>query len=136
MPLLKSSKSAIDPSQFLRFLKEVLKKFGRSHFKIFEQQDAGKILTCILDELCGYFILALDLVQFKTRVTIDCLSRHKSIYSEDSLTIFQLPVANTMQTSLDLFLAAKHPSGENSVFSNCCSSLQPTIIEHGFPRVE
>ena len=30
--LLKSSKTAIDPSQFLRFLKEVLVKSGRLHF--------------------------------------------------------------------------------------------------------
>ena len=74
MSLLKSSKSAIDPSQFLRFLKQVLVKSGRPYLNIFEQQDAGKILACFSDELCGDSILTLDLVQVKTRVTTDCLA--------------------------------------------------------------
>ena len=100
MPLLKSSKSAIDSSQFLRFLKQVLVKSGRPHFNIFEQQDVREILACFLDELCGDFILALDLVQVMTRVTIDCLSCHQSIGNEGSFTIFQLPVANTVLTTV------------------------------------
>ena len=41
MSLLKSSKTATGPSQFLRFLKQVLVKSGRPNFKIFEQQDDG-----------------------------------------------------------------------------------------------
>ena len=129
MSLLKSSKSAIDPLQ-------VLVKSGRPYFNIFEQQDAGEILACILDELCGDFIRALDLVQFKTKVTIDCLSCHQSIDNEDSFTIFQLPVANTVQSSLDLFLTPEHLSGDNSFFCGYCSSLQPAIIDHSFSRVE
>ena len=91
MFFLKSSKSAIEPSQFLRFLKQVLVKSGRPYFNIFDQQDAEIIMACVLDELCGDFILALDLVQVKTRVTIYCLSCHQSIDNEDSFIIFQLP---------------------------------------------
>ena len=56
MSRVKSSKTAIDP-QFLMFLKQVLVKSGRPLFNIFEQQDAGGILACILDKLCGDFIL-------------------------------------------------------------------------------
>ena len=40
MSLLKTSKSPLDPSQFLRFLKQVLIKSGRADFNIFQQQDA------------------------------------------------------------------------------------------------
>ena len=40
-----------------------------------------------------------------------------------------------MQSSLDLFLTPEHLSEVNSFFSNCCSSLQPVVIEHGFSRV-
>ena len=98
------------------------------------QLDAREILACILDELCGNFILALDLMQVKTRVTIDCFSCHQSIDNQDSFIIFQHPVANTVQSSLDLFLTPEHLSGDNS-FCNYCSSLQPAIIEHGFSRV-
>ena len=74
MSLLKSSKPVTDPSQFLKFGNQVLAKSGRKHFNIFEQQDTREILACVLDELCGDFIFALDLVQVKTKVTIDCLS--------------------------------------------------------------
>ena len=109
-------------------------KSRRPHFNILEQQDPGKILVCILDELCSDFILALDFVQVKTTVAIDCLSRHESIDNEDSFTIFQPPPANTLQCSLDLFLMPEHLSGENYYFCNYCSSLQPAIIEHGFSR--
>ena len=132
MFLLKSSKSTIDPSQFLRFLEEVLVKSGRLHFNIFEQQDVGEILACILDELCGDFILALDLVQVKTKVTIDCLSCHQSIDNEDPFSILKLPLANTMQSSLDSFLMPEHLSGDNSFFCCNCSSLKPAFFEHGF----
>ena len=90
----------------------------------------------ILDELCGDFILALDLVQVKTRVTIDCLHCHQSIDNEDSFSIFQLLVANTVQSSLDLFLIPEHLSGVNSFFCNYCSSPEPAITEYGFSRIE
>ena len=135
MFLLKSSKSAIDPSQFVRFLKQVLVKSGRPYFNIFDQQDAEIIMACILDELCGNFILALDLVQVKTRVTTDCLSCHQNIDNEDSFIIFQLPVANTVQISLDLFLTPGHFLGDSFFLCNYCSFLQLAFIEHGFSRV-
>ena len=90
----------------------------------------------ILDELCGDFILALDLVQVKTRVTIDCLHCHQSIDNEDSFSIFQLLVANTVQSSLDLFLTPEHLSGVNSFFCNYCSLPEPAITEYGFSRIE
>ena len=131
----KSSKSAIHPSQFLRFLKQVLVKSGRPYFNIFEQQSTWEILACILGELCGDSILALDLVQVKTRVTIDCLSCQQSIDNEDSFTIFQLPVASTVQSSFNLFLTPEHLLRDNSFFCDYCSFLQPATIDHGFSRV-
>ena len=113
----------------------MLVKAGTPHLNIFEQQDAEEIFVYILDEFCGDFILALDWVQVKVRVTIICLSCHQSIDNEDSFTIFQLPVANTVQFSVDLFLTPEHLSGDNSFFSNYYSSLQPAIIEHCFSRI-
>ena len=133
MSLFKSSKTATDPSQFLKLLKEVLIKSGTPYFNFFEQQDAGEILACILDELCGDFILASDEVQVTIRVTIDCLSCHQSSANQDSFTVFQLPVPNT-KSSLDLFFMPEHLSGEYFFFCNNCSSLQSAITGHGFSR--
>ena len=85
MSLSKPSQTAIDPCQFLRFLKQVLVKSERPHFNIFEQQDARKILACILYELCGDFIL----VQVKTRVTMDSLSCLTASGSKHSAVFFR-----------------------------------------------
>ena len=118
MSFLKSSNPAIDPFQFLRFLRQVLLKSGTPHFNIFEQQNAGEIFSCILDELSGNFTLALDLVQVKTRVTIHCLSCQQGIDNGDFFALFMLSVANTVQSTLDLFLTPEHLPGDNSFFCN------------------
>ena len=97
------------------FLKQVLVKSGKPHFNIFEQQDIMEILVYMLDECCVDFILAFDLVQIKTRGTIDCLPCHQNFGNKDYFTLFQLLVANTAQ-SLDLFLTPEHFLGDNSFF--------------------
>ena len=47
MSLLRSSKSPLDPSQFLRFLQGIVTKSGKPDFSLFHQQDAAEILSCI-----------------------------------------------------------------------------------------
>ena len=81
----------------------MLVKSGSPHFNIFEQQDIGEILACILMNFVVISFFASNLVQVRTRVTIDSLFCHQSTENEDSFTIFQLPAANTVQSSLDLF---------------------------------
>ena len=71
----------------------------------------------------------------KLRPGLHRICCHQSIDNEDSFTLFQLLVANTVQFSLDLFLTPQDPSGHNYFFCNYCSSLQPAIIEHYFSRV-
>ena len=72
---------------------------------------------------------------YQSRPT-DCLSYHQIIDNEDSFTIFQLLVADTVQSSLDVFLMPEHLLRDKFFFCNYCSSLQLTIIKHVFSRVE
>ena len=116
----------MDPSQLLRFLKKLPGKSGRAHFKIFKQQDTEEILAFIFDELCSNFILTLDLVQGKTMVTNEGLSCHQIIDNEDFFAIFQLLVANIVQSSLDLFLTLEHLSGDN--FFSVTTRLRQFLI--------
>ena len=65
MALLKTSKAPLDPSQFLRYLKQIVIKSRRNEneFNIFEQQDACEILSCILNGFCSDSVPALNLIK-------------------------------------------------------------------------
>ena len=56
MSLLRSSKSLLDPSQFLRFLQGTLTKSGKPNFSLFQQQDGAEILSCIFVEFSVEFL--------------------------------------------------------------------------------
>ena len=130
MTLLKTSKSPLDPSQFLRSLKQVLIKSGRSEFNLFQQQDACEILSCILDELCSESVLALHLININIKNTVTCNSCLLSNIQEDPCKILQLPVSTSVQQSMNSFLQPEELQNDNLYFCNVCSSLQPGLLEH------
>ena len=74
MSLLTCSKSPIDPSQFLRFLQQVLIKSGQPDFNLYQQQDAAEILLHILNELSAECLHASNLINTLVRSTITCHS--------------------------------------------------------------
>ena len=100
MFLLKSSKSAIDPTQFLRFPEQVHVKSGRPHLNMFEQQNLGKFWPVFWMNLVAISLLPWTwhkskpgLLKTVVMVTWSC---HQSIDNEDSFTIFQLLVGNKL----------------------------------------
>lgn len=135
MSLLKTAKSPLDPSQFLRFLKQVLIKSGNLDFNIFQQQDACEILSCILDELCSLSQHALDLIKNHIKNTITCNSCLQSNVREDPCNILQVPVSKSVQEAVNFFLKTEELEGNNMYFCNFCSSLQPASLEHEFTRI-
>ena len=132
MSLLKSSKSALDPSHFLRHLKQIILKSGRPDFDIFQQQDAAEILLCVLEELCGESILAQDSINVQVRKSITCTTCQQESVSEESHRLLQLAVSMSIQTSIDLFLNSEVLTNDNMYFCKFCDSLQPAILEHKF----
>ena len=135
MSLLKTSKIPLDPSQFLRFLNQVLIKVGRTNFNLFQQQDACEILSCILNELCGYSVLASDAINIHVRNSVTCNACFSTNVREDLCKILQLPVTSSVQESVDSFLKAEDMHGSNRYFCNSCSSLQPALMEHEFSGI-
>ena len=100
MSLLKSSKSSLDPSHFLRHLKQVLIKFGRIDFDIFQQQDAAEILLCVLEELCDESILAQDSINIQVKKTIACATCHQESTTEESHMSLKLAITRSVQSSV------------------------------------
>ena len=72
MSLLRSSKSPLDPSQFLRFLQGVVTNSGKPNFSLFQQQDAAEILFCIFVEFCVESLDVKHMLKFKLRYEITC----------------------------------------------------------------
>ena len=97
MSLLKTAKSLVDPSQFLRFLKQALVKSGRVDFNLVQQQDAGKVLNFMLDEFCSEFIDVSTVTKIHIKNIVSCNSCLDSNITEDPLTILQLPVSDSVQ---------------------------------------
>ena len=130
MALLKTSKNPLDPSQFLRFLKQTLIKSGRVDFDLFQQQDACEILSCILDEFCSHSLQALDLIKIQVRNTITCNTCFQSSVHEDLCKILQLPISPSIQQAIDLYLQPEELRDHDKYFCNFCSSHQPASLEH------
>ena len=135
MSLLKTSKSPIDPSHILHFLRQVLIKSERAKFDIFQQQDAGEILSCIIDELCCDYVLAPYLVSISVKNSVTCNSCRESSVQEDPCKILQVPFCNSIQDSIDVCLQSEELENNNSYFCNLCGSLQSGLIGHELSKV-
>ena len=135
MSLLKTAKAAIDPSPFLRFLKQVLMKMGRTDFDLFQQQDAGEILSCVLNELCSESVQSSDSIKLHVKNTVCCNLCLQSSITEDPLMILQLSVSSSIQNSIDLFLKPEELTENNLYFCNICASHQEAALEHEFTRL-
>jgi len=135
MSLLKTAKAPIDPSKFLRFLKIILIKMGRTDFDLFQQQDAGEILLCVLTELCSNSLQTSDPIKVRVKNTVCCNSCLQSSITEDPLMILQLPVTSSIQDSVDSFLKPEELTNNNMYFCNVCGSHQEAVLEHEFSRL-
>ena len=55
---------ALDPSSFLKCLKQIIcKAWSNPAFDLFSQQDAAEIVSYILEKLCGLY-MAVNLLEF------------------------------------------------------------------------
>ena len=132
MSMLRSSRTAVDPSQFLRHLRITLIKSGKNEFNIFQQQDAAEILTHILNE---FYVELPQIQQFlfsKMRNETTCNFCHESTLNEDSVGILQLPVSNSIQSSLNKALQSEELTDVNSFFCSCCSAYREASVHHYF----
>ena len=135
MSLLRSSKSPLDPSQFLRFLQRIIAKSGNTGFELFQQQDAAEVLSYIFDEFCGESLHAQHMLKFKMQSEITCSTCQNESISEDTSSLLQLPVSNTIQAALNSFLQPEILTEDNSFYCNFCSALKSASVVPAFTEV-
>ena len=96
---LHSEKSPIDPPFFLKSLKDVWIRKGRS-FDLHAQQDVVEVLKIILEELTGPSIITSAAYNIKSLASTICHTCHQLDRTEDILPILRLPVLKDFQPRL------------------------------------
>ena len=102
---LTSSKSVVDPSQFLLALKNVIVKAGNERFNIFSQQDAAEILVHIISEFAVSSPIISPLFQTSVSLSRVCEDCGESSSSAEICSIIRLPVTRSVKESLRMLAA-------------------------------
>ena len=131
MTLMQRSSTTIDPSNFLRAL-QVIKTQTDPTFNFNNQHDVPEILDIVLDELVGVSSLARNLISIKIRYTKTCDTCFFSYTTENSESILRIPIANSVQASLDFFLKDEALCGNNQWFCPICDKLSDSTLETKF----
>ena len=120
---LHSAKSPIDPSFFLKSLKDLFFREGRS-FDLHAQQDVVEVLEIILEELTGPSIITSAAYNIKSLTSTICHTCDQLNRTEDILPILHLPVLKDFPTSLAKVLETESLIGSNAPYCNICSGVR------------
>ena len=123
MFLLHSAKSPIDPSFFVKSLKDAVNKLGCSFFDLHTQQDVVEVLESLLDEFTGPSILTSAAYNIKSLTSIICHTCHELNRTEDILSILRIPVLKDFPTSLAKVLKTESLIGSNATYCYICSGI-------------
>ena len=120
---LHSAKFPIDPSFFLKSLKDVFFREGRS-FDLHAQQDVVEVLEILLEELTGPSIITSAAYNIKSITSTICHTCHQLNRTEDILPILGLPVLKDFPTSLAKVLETESLIGSNAPYCNIFSCVR------------
>ena len=115
---LHSAKSPIDPFFFLKSLKDVFIREGRS-FDLHAQEDVAEDLEILLEELTGPSFITSAAYNIKSLTSTTCNTCHQLNRTEDTLPILRLPVLEDFPTSLAKVLGTEYLIGSNAPYSSC-----------------
>ena len=128
---LTSSKSVVDPSQFLLALKNVVVKEGNIAFNVFSQQDAAEILVHIISEFAIGSPIISPLFQTSMSLSRVCEECGETSSSAEICSIIRLPVARSVKESLRMLSV---PAASDS-FCYFCDRVNSCIEEKHLSNV-
>lgn len=123
---LNLSRSTLNPSQFLRFLREVFIRSGKQYIDLFQQPNASEILPVILNKLCNDSLNTFNPLTSLARNTFTSsvfLQMFRKRESSDNITNFCFKFSSIFHRSFPL---------ENKFICNFCSQLQQALLDHEF----
>ena len=120
---LHSARSAIDPSFFLKSLKDLFIREGCSS-DFHAQQDVVEVLEILLEELTGPSIITSAAYNIKSLTSTICHTCHQLKRTEDIQPILCLPVLKDFPTSLANILETESLIGSNAPYCNICSGVR------------
>ena len=121
MFLLESAKSSLDPSQFLRALKNHYLKEQTIGFDVFAQQDVVEILEVVLGELFSSSIIANEACNIRTLTQYTCHTCLQVNTLEDNSPILRLPLDKDVQKAVNSILQTETLTSSNAPFCHVCS---------------
>jgi len=101
-------------------------------FDIHIQQDVPEILAVLIDELRGTSQAADDILSSSLINITTCEQCHSFSQVETKEDIIQLPLTNSMSSSLNSFFAPDNLRGSDRWFCTLCDSLQDSVRETRF----
>ena len=135
MSLLRSSKSPLEPSQFLQFLHGIVTKSRKPNLSLFQQQDAAEILSYIFEKFWVESLHSQHMLRFMLRYKITCTTCFNDSSNEEYFSLLQLAVSNSIQIALNSSLETETLSEDNSIYGNFCCSLKPASVVPAFSEV-
>ena len=112
MNQLSSSRSPIDPSQFLRNLQNKINLVTRD-FVLHQQQDVTEVLQILLPEIVGTSLFARDMISVTVKTTTCCSDCFFSADKEEKEDIIPLDCCGTIEQSITSFFTTKLLEGTN-----------------------
>ena len=106
----------IDPSNFLWALTRKISSTCSAPFDFNFKEDVAEILQVVIDEMKGTSIRADDLLSNALSTTITCNSCFCSTVREEKLDIVSVPMADTINSSLEKLLSSELLKSENELF--------------------
>ena len=135
MSLLKTSKSPVDPSHFLRHLQKLMSNSGENDFDIFQQQDVAEVVGSLLEEFCISSALVKSQIQISVHTSITCNRCCQTNLKEETSLILQLAADKSIQSAINSFLRPEELSEGNLYFCELCNSYEGASLEHHFSSV-
>lgn len=129
MSLLSCSRSAIDPSNFLRSLQNKMHALGKTEFYYNSQQDVPEILQVVIDELIGSSSLVDDILSVTLTTTTSCNFCFYSCSRTQKEPILTLPTLMSISDSFNYFFQPQQLLGDNKWYCPQCSSHQEATVE-------
>ena len=124
---LHSAKSPIDPSFFLKSLKDVFIREGRS-FDLHAQQDVAEVLEILLEELTGPSIITSAAYNIKSLTSTTCHTCHQLNRTKDILPTLRLPVLKDFAASLAKVLETESLIEFNAPYCNICPGVRESDL--------